>query len=179
MGAGPVSGTVLTARRGRMENPTPKTSKWGKWLAAGCGGAGLFLIVVPLLYTFGRSAAPAGPAAPLEIPFVTAESDDPVRPIRSRLQSRRHRPVRLRRTRPFPPNGRRRSCAEILFSPRRGGRRSTPCWPDTKGYRCFTRISAREPRMNTVLSRNIRPPAWSRLPTASMFSISCHRGKRI
>lgn len=59
-----------------MENPTPKTSKWGKWLAAGCGGAGLFLIVVPLLYTFGRSAVPAGPAAPLEIPFVTAEPDD-------------------------------------------------------------------------------------------------------
>lgn len=55
-----------------MERPALKT---GKWLAAGCGCAGLFLLGLSLFLTLRRTALPAGPAEPAESaesPFVTA-----------------------------------------------------------------------------------------------------------
>ena len=44
-----------------MGRPVEKT---GKWLAAGCGGAGLFLVGLALFLALRQAALPAGPAAP-------------------------------------------------------------------------------------------------------------------
>ena len=50
-----------------MGRPAAKT---GKWLAAGLGCAGLFLLCGTLVFLLGRGSVPAGPAAP---PFVAIE----------------------------------------------------------------------------------------------------------